>query len=44
MQLVFKTYFYNVTFYSNMCQVYFIKEKINLFFGEAFEYPMIFML
>jgi len=21
-----------------MCQVYFVKEKINLFFGEAFEY------
>jgi hypothetical protein len=36
--------FYNVTFDSNMCQVYSTKEKVDLFFGEAFEYTIIFML
>jgi hypothetical protein len=44
MQVAFRFIFYNVTFDSSMCQVYFTKEKIDLIFGEAFEYTIIFML
>jgi hypothetical protein len=43
MQVAFKTYF-SVTFDSSLCQLYSTKEKIDFFFGEAFEYTMIFML
>jgi hypothetical protein len=42
MQVAFKTCF--LAFDSNMCQVYSTKVKIDLFFGVAFEYTMIFML
>jgi hypothetical protein len=35
MQVVFKITFYNVTFDSNMCEVYSTKKKIDLYFGEA---------
>jgi len=36
MQVVFKTYFLHVKFHSSMCQVYFIKGNVDLFFGDAF--------
>jgi hypothetical protein len=44
MQVAFKPTFYNVTFDSSMCQVYSTKDKVDLFFGDALEYTMIFML
>jgi hypothetical protein len=44
MQVALKPTFCNVTFDSNVCQVYSTKEKVNIFFGEVFEYTMIFML
>jgi hypothetical protein len=44
MQVVFKPMFYNVRFDSSICHVYFTKEKVDFFFGDAFEYKMIFML
>jgi hypothetical protein len=31
-----KPTFYNERFYSSMCQVYSTKEKVDLFFGDAF--------
>jgi hypothetical protein len=43
MQVAFKTYFLQCND-SSMCQVYSTKEKVDLFFGESFEYIMIFML
>jgi len=39
-----KLTFCSLRFDSNMCQVYSTKEKIDLFFGDALEYTMIFML
>jgi len=45
MQLAFKTYFFcSIRFYSNMCQVYSTKKKVDLFFSDALEHIMIFML
>jgi hypothetical protein len=39
-----KLTFYSVTIDLSMCQVYFTKKKVDLFFREALEYTMIFML
>jgi len=44
MQVAFKTSFCNVRFNSSMCHIYPTKEKVDLFFGDAFEYTMIFIL
>jgi hypothetical protein len=44
MQVAFKIYFLHVGFDSSICHVYSTKEKVDLFFGDAFEYTMIFML
>jgi hypothetical protein len=44
MQVVFKPTLCSVRFASTMCQVHSTKEKVDLFFGDAFEYTMIFML
>jgi hypothetical protein len=45
MQVAFKTYFLQCNiWFKYVSNTYFTKEKIDLFFGEAFEYTMIFML
>jgi hypothetical protein len=44
MRVVFKSNFYSVKFDSSICQVYYTKEKVKCFFGDALEYAMIFML
>jgi hypothetical protein len=40
---VLKPTFCNVRFDSSVCEIYSTKEKVDLFFGDAFENTMIFM-
>jgi len=44
MQVAFKTYFLQCNIWVKYVSSIFTKEKVDLFFGEALEYTMIFML
>jgi hypothetical protein len=45
MQVAFKTYFLQCKiWFKYVSSIYSTKEKVNLFFGDALEYTMIFML